>query len=85
VSPSTTHRNVNGVSVPRSIPVVRLDNKNSPDVKSFKGSARNDRIVAMKATDARHFGVQGDVGSRVGKMLPSQLRGPSAKGWPYNN
>ncbi len=84
-SPSTTHRNVNGIAVPRTVPVVRLDNKNSPDVKSFNGSARSDKIASLRAVDQRHFGIPGVVGNRVGKMLPSDLRGPSAKGWPYNN
>jgi hypothetical protein len=85
VSPSLTHRNVSGIAVPRSIPVVRLDNKGSPDVKSFKGSARSDKIAALRAVDQRHFGIPGDVGNRVGKMLPKDLRGPSKAGWPFNN
>ena len=64
---------------------VRLDNANSPQPKRNLGTARSDRIVQMKATDARHFGISGDVGSRVGKMLPKDLRGPNKAGWPYNN
>jgi hypothetical protein len=72
-------------SVGTSMPTVRLDNANSPSTKSKLGSARSDRITQLRATDQRHFGIPGDVGSRVGKMLPGQLRGPSAKGWPYNN
>jgi hypothetical protein len=99
-SPSTETRNVAGMNVPRSRviakhagaesvgtapPTVRLDNANSPSTKRGLGSARQDRITQMRATDQRHFGIPGDVGSRVGKMLPKDLRGPSAKGWPFNN
>jgi len=69
----------------QAIKPVRLDNTNSPINKRGLGSAKQDRLVQMRATDQRHFGIEGDVGSRVGKMLPSQLRGPSPKGWPYNN
>ena len=50
-----------------------------------KGQAAHDSVIRGKGVDQRHFGIQADVGSRVGKMLPGDLRGPSAKGWPYNN
>jgi hypothetical protein len=49
-----------------------------------KGQAARDRVIRGKATDQRHFGITGDVGSRVGKMLPGDLRGKSARGWPFN-
>jgi hypothetical protein len=50
-----------------------------------KGQAARDRTTRNRAIDQRHYGIEGDVGSRVGKMLPGDLRGPNAKGWPYNN
>ena len=50
-----------------------------------KGQAARDRITRNRAIDQRHFGIEGDVGSRVAKMLPTELRGKSGRGWPYNN
>ena len=82
-TPVGTHADSDSVGV--SAPTVRLDNTNSPGVKGKLGSAKQDRITQMRATDQRHFGIEGDVRSRVSKMTPKQLRGPSAKGWPYNN
>lgn len=49
-----------------------------------KGQAARDRVIRGKATDQRHFGIEGDVSSRVGKMLSDDLRGKSARGWPFN-
>jgi hypothetical protein len=50
-----------------------------------KGQAARDRVIRGKGVDQRHFGITNDVGSRVGKMLLSDLRGKSARGWPFNN
>src|ERR1700692_2658151 len=100
VSPSPDTRNVAGQTLPRSTvvakhagadsvgtapPTVRLDNTTSPKTKTGRGSSRQERIVAMRAIDARHYGIEGDVGSRISKMPGKDLRGPSPKGWPYNN
>lgn len=38
---------------------VRIDNANSPAVKPGLGSAKSDRITQMRATDARHYGIEG--------------------------
>jgi len=64
---------------------VRLDSANSPSTKRKLGTAKQDRLIQMRATDQRHFGIEGDVRARVGKMLPSDLRGRSGKGFPYQN
>jgi hypothetical protein len=97
VSPSLDTRNVSGMNVPRSQvvarhqgavsvgtapPTVRLDGASSPSAKRGLGSARSDRITQLRAIDQRHFGIEGDIQSRVNSsMKPAR----SSKGWPFNN
>ena len=78
VSPSLDTRNVDGKAIPRSQPItqhatpsvgtekpIRLDSATSPSRKAGLGSARQDRIAAMRATDARHYGIPGDEHARM--------------------
>ncbi len=77
------HQNAQTAPVGPGRQPVRIDSEGSPATKTYQGSAKSERITAMRAVDQRHYGIEGadrtaktDLGQPAGTHTPAGKMDP---------